>query len=206
MSATDELSFSGGGFVELVSTGANMAIQSESGMSLQSITSSISINTTSTGATYIGNSTGGLNLKGDFITTEAPIRTSGLTYPISDTLSLGYFNSTTTTTKFTASVANLASLSIPCAGCFLVEGNFVFGATFLAQSFTSISLTTSSGGFDGNRSFIIPQNSASGGYGSRVSSVFNFTGASTVYFTGQAGTALGGSNTQSNYFSITRIA
>lgn len=164
------------------------------------------INRTGTSATNIGNATGGLALKGNFITTEAPIRTSGLTYPISDTTSLGYFNSTTSTTKFTTAVANLASLSIPSAGCYLVEGNFVFGTVFLAQNFTSISLTTSSGGFDNGRCFVIPQNSAAGGYASRISSIFNFTGASTVYFTGQAATALGATNTQSNYMSITRIA
>lgn len=165
------------------------------------------INRTGTSATSIGNATGTLTLQGNFITNQAPTRNTGLTYPITDTTSLGYHIRTTTTTKMTAAQANLASLAIPAAGCYLVEGNFIFtGTTFQVEAFTTVSLSTTSATVDITRQQTVYQGNVGGNYAQHITSIINFTAAGTVYFVGLAQIALPATPTQSNTMAITRIA
>lgn len=141
------------------------------------------------------------------ITNTNPTVNSGLTYPIATTTALGYHTSTTSTTKFTTAAANLASLSIPAAGCYLCEGQFYFsGAVYTAQVFTTISISTTSATVNTQRQQTAHQGGVGGNYAGQVTSIFNFTGASTVYLVGLAQNALGGTSNQQNFFSITRIA
>ena len=134
------------------------------------------------------------------------IKTSYVTYPIvTPTNAIGYFNSTTTSTKFTTAAANMASLSIPCAGCYLCEAQFMFLTPFIVTQYTTQSLSTTSATLDNKRQNTIFQ-SVSGGYGNHITSIVNFTAASTIYMVGLSATALGATNLQTNYLSITRIA
>ena len=139
------------------------------------------------------------------ITNTVPSANSGLTYPITTSTQLGYFTSATSTTKFTTALQNLSSLSLPQAGCYLVEGQFQFSTPFTAVSYTTISLSTSTATLDKKRQMTIIQTSA-GGYGDRLTSIFNVTATTTVYLVGLAGASLGGTSLQDNYISVTRIA
>jgi hypothetical protein len=139
--------------------------------------------------------------------TPLKIETTYTTYPITTNTAVGFFTSTTTSTKFIGNTTNnLASIAIARAGCYLVEGNFLFLANPVSQSFTGISLSTVSATENQQRSMIISQASTAGGYGSHITSIFNITAATTFYLTGRSGTALGGTATQTNYLSVTRIA
>jgi len=140
------------------------------------------------------------------ITNTNPTVNSGLTYPISTNTALGYFLSTTTTTKGTVANINLASLLIPGAGCWLVEACFMWSGTGTPQNYTAIGLSTTSATFDNKRQQVFYQGGVAGGYGNNIQSIFNTTGASTVYFVMQVPTAVGGATVQNNYLAITRIA
>lgn len=132
---------------------------------------------------------------------------SGLVYPINNTSALGYYTSTTNTNKMTAAVTNLASLAIPAAGCYLVEGQFYFGGSiFTPQTFTIIGISTTSATVDNTRQITAYQGGASGNYAQHITSIVNYTASGTVYLVGTAQNALGATATQSNFMSITRIA
>ena len=129
------------------------------------------------------------------------------TYPINTATAIGRYQSTTGTTKFTASATNILSLAIPTAGCYIVEAQWYFsGTTFTAETYTTISISTTSGAVDNTRQITAYQGGVSGNYAGHITSVVNFTSASTAYFVGLAGTALGSTSVQNNSMSITRIA
>lgn len=130
-----------------------------------------------------------------------------VSYPVTGTYSVGYHTSTTSTTKFTNAAANLASLSIPAAGCYLCEGQWYFsGTVYTAQAFTTISISTTSATVNTQRQQTAYQGGVGGNYAGQVTSIFNFTGPSTVYLVGVAQNTLGATSNQQNFFSITRIA
>lgn len=187
--------------VSITTTGASLGginIRANVGLNLESTTTTIT--------KKIGGTTK-QTISSTLITNTVPTVNSGLTYPITTTTAIGYHTSTTSTTKFTNVAANLASLSIPAAGCYLIEGQWLFtGAIFTAQTFTTISISTTSATVNTQRQQTAYQGGASGNYAGQVTSIFNFTGASTVYLVGVAQNTLGASATQSNFFSITRIA
>jgi hypothetical protein len=183
----------------------NIALQIGGNTRIDIVDATVTINPTGTITNQI-NGTAKQTISSTLITNTNPTVNSGLTYPISTTTALGYYTSTTSATKFTASNANMASLSIPGAGCWLVEGNFQFGTVFLAQAFTFLSLSTTSATLDSTRIMVLAQANQAGDYGNRLTSIFNTTGATTVYLVGRTQTALGGTNTQSNFMSATKIA
>jgi len=132
---------------------------------------------------------------------------SSITYPITNTNAVGYHIRTTTATKMTNAQANLASLTIPFAGCYLVEGNFIFtGASFQVEAFTTVSISATSGTVDITRQQTVYQGNVGGNYAQHISSIINFTSSGTVYFVGLAQISLGAAPTQSNTMAITRIA
>lgn len=139
------------------------------------------------------------------ITSPLQIDPTFVSYPVTGTHSVGRFLSTTTLTKGTTANINLASLSIPVAGCWLVEGCFMWSGTGTAQQYSAIGLSTTSAVFDNKRQSVVYQGGASGGYGNQVTSVFNFTSAGTVYFVQQVPTNVGASTVQNNYMSATRL-
>lgn len=182
------------------------------------LTSNLDMNLTSTTGKFVfnvvdttkdfkfqSNSINKLAVNNTKITHYVPTVNSGLTYPLTTTSQLGYFTSATSTTKFTTSLQNLSSLSLPEAGCYLVEGQFQFATPYTAVIYTSISLSTTSATQDKKRQMTIIQTSA-GGYGDRLTSIFNVTATTTVYLVGIAGVALGATSLQDNYISVTRIA
>jgi len=141
------------------------------------------------------------------IDTPIAVDTGYTTYPITTANRIGRFSSTTGTTEFTNVAANILSLAIPSAGCYLCEGQFYFsGASFTAQTFTTISLSTTSATVDNTRQNTSYQGGAGGNYANHITSVLHFTGASTLYLVGLAQNTLGAAPTQSNYLSATRIA
>jgi hypothetical protein len=152
------------------------------------------------------NGTSKQTITSTLITNSVPTVNSGLTYPISTTTAIGYTLTTTTTTKGTVANINLASLAIPGAGCYLVEACFMWSGTGTAQTYSAIGLSTTSATFDNKRQQVSYQGGAAGGYGNQITSIFNFTGASTVYFVMQVPTAVGGATNQNNYLAFTRIA
>jgi hypothetical protein len=164
---------------------------------------------TSNPTTTIDNKIGGTSkqtITSTLITNSVPTVNSGLTYPISTTTAIGYTLTTTTTTKGTVANINLASLAIPGAGCYLVEACFMWSGTGTAQTYSAIGLSTTSATFDNKRQQVSYQGGAAGGYGNQITSIFNFTGSSTVYFVMQVPTAVGGATNQNNYLAFTRIA
>lgn len=143
------------------------------------------------------------------VTLSVPLQMDNayVTYPISTATAVGRYQSTTGTTKFTAAATNILSLAIPRAGCYIVEAQFYFSGTiFTPETFTIISISTTSGVIDNTRQITAYQGGASGNYAGHITSVVNFTSASTVYFVGTAQNALGATSAQSNFMSITRIA
>lgn len=210
--------------VNITSQNLDVTIQSYTGNVTTSsaqattLTSNLDMNLTSTTGKFVfnvvdttkdfkfqSNSINKLAVNNTKITHYVPTVNSGLTYPLTTTSQLGYFTSATSTTKFTNSLANLSSLSLPEAGCYLVEGQFQFASPYTAVSYTSISLSTTSVTQDKKRQMTIPQPSA-GGYGNRLTSIFNVTATTTVYLVGISGVALGATALQDNYISVTRIA
>jgi hypothetical protein len=130
-----------------------------------------------------------------------------LVYPINNTSALGYFTSTTTATKGTVANINLASITIGSVpGCYLVEGGFLWSGTGTAQNYTALGLSTTSLTFDATRQQLFYQGGVAGGYGNRMSSIFNVNAAVTFYLIMQVPTAVGAATIQTNYLSITRIA
>jgi len=128
------------------------------------------------------------------------------TYPITSANSIGRFLTTTTTTKSTTSATNLASLAIPSAGCWLLEGQYLWSVAGTAQTYHSISLSATSATFDNTRINVMYNGGASGGYSNRMTSIFNLTAATTIYFVGVVPTTLTGAQVQTNTFTATRIA
>jgi hypothetical protein len=152
------------------------------------------------------NSIDKLKVNNTAITNYVPTVNSGLAYPLTTTTQLGYFTSTTSTTKFTTGYQNLTSLAITQKGCYLFEGQFTFSAPYTAPNYTTISLSTTSLTVDRTREMTIIQQNA-GGFGNRLTSIFNINNTSTtVYLVGIAGVALGGASLQNNYISVTKIA
>lgn len=152
------------------------------------------------------NGTSKQTITNTLITNAVPTVNTGLTYPITTTTAIGYTLTTTTTTKGTTANINLASLAIPSAGCYLVEACFMWSGTGTAQTYTAIGLSTTSATFDNKRQQVLYQGGAAGGYGNQITSIFNFTGSSTVYFVMQVPTNVGATTTQNNYLAFTRIA
>jgi hypothetical protein len=128
------------------------------------------------------------------------------TYPITTANRVGRFTSTTSTTKSTTSPTNVISLSIPSQGCYIVEGGFIWSGTFTAEQYSTLSISTTSATLDNTRISVLYLGGAAGGYSNRLTSVVNFTAASTVYLVGQVPTALNAATVQSNYMAATRIA
>ena len=176
------------------------------GVEVQEIGASGIINNPTGTITNQINGTTKQTISSTLITNTNPTVNSGLTYPISTNTALGYFLSTTTTTKGTLANINLASLSIPGAGCWLVEACFMWSGTGTPQNYTAIGLSTTSATFDNKRQQVFYQGGVAGGYGNNIQSIFNTTGASTVYFVMQVPTAVGGATVQNNYLAITKIA
>jgi hypothetical protein len=186
--------------------GTNMALAAVGDIGITANTALNLESTTTTITKKIGGTTK-QTISSTLITNTVPTVNTGLTYPITTTTAIGYHTSTTSTTKFTNVAANLASLSIPAAGCYLIEGQWYFsGAVFTAQTFTTISISTTSATVNTQRQQTAYQGGASGNYAGQVTSIFNFTGASTVYLVGVAQNTLGATSNQQNFFSITRIA
>lgn len=128
------------------------------------------------------------------------------TYPITTANKIGRFSSATSTTKSTTSPTNVISLSIPSQGCYIVEGGYIWSGTGTAEQYSILSISTTSATLDNTRISVLYQGGASGGYANRLTSVVNFTGASTVYLVGQVPTTLNAATVQSNYMAATRIA
>lgn len=128
------------------------------------------------------------------------------TYPITTANKIGRFSSATSTTKSTTSPTNVISLSIPSQGCYMVEGGYIWSGTGTAQQYSILSISTTSATLDNTRISVLYQGGAAGGYANRLTSVVNFTGASTVYLVGQVPTTLNAATVQSNYMAATRIA
>jgi hypothetical protein len=82
----------------------------------------------------------------------------------------------------------------------------MWSGTGTAQTYSAIGLSTTSATFDNKRQQVSYQGGAAGGYGNQITSIFNFTGSSTVYFVMQVPTAVGGATNQNNYLAFTRIA
>lgn len=132
---------------------------------------------------------------------------SGLVYPINNTSALGYYSTTTTTTKSGTVATNLASITIGSTpGCYLVEAQYLWSVAGTPQVYHSISLSTTSATFDNTRINVMYNGSASGGYSNRMSSIFNVNAAVTFYFVGIVPTALVAAQVQTNTMSITKIA
>jgi hypothetical protein len=132
---------------------------------------------------------------------------NGFVYPINFSSATGFFTTTTTATKGTVANINLASITIGSTpGCYLVEGSFLWSGTGTAQNYTALGLSTTSLTFDATRQQVFYQGNVAGGYGNRMSSIFNVNAAVTFYLIMQVPTAVGAATVQTNYLSVTKIA
>ena len=141
--------------------------------------------------------------------TSSPITASGITYPISNANAIGYYNSIGSTITFNPSsaIVSLASVTIPCPGVWIVEGQFTFLSPYQPVLYTQLSLSLTSIALDSTRTDTKNQNGASGGYASHITSIFNISNSTTtIYLMGQAGSSNAGQLVQKNVLSITRIA
>jgi len=128
-------------------------------------------------------------------------------YPVGTASATGYFTSITTATKGTVANINLASITIGSVpGCYLVEGSFLWSGVGTAQNYTALGLSTTSLTFDNTRTQTFYQGGVAGGYGNRLSSIFNVNAATTFYLIMQVPTAVGATTVQTNYLSLTKIA
>lgn len=164
----------------------------------------VTINPTTTIDNKI-NGTSKQTISSTLITNTVPTVNTGLTYPIATTTALGYHTSTTSTVKSTIANINLASLSLS-AGCWLCEACFMWSGPGTAMQYNAIGLSTTSAVFDNKRQSVSYLGGASGGYGNQVTSVFNFTTTTTLYFVMQTNVNVGATTVQNNYLSATRIA
>jgi hypothetical protein len=138
------------------------------------------------------------------ITSPLQIDPTFVSYPVTGTHSVGRFLSTTSTVKSTIANINLASLSLS-AGCWLCEGCFMWSVAGTAMQYNAIGLSTTSAVFDNKRQSVSYLGGASGGYGNQITSVFNLTTTTTVYFVMQTNANVGASTVQNNYMSATRL-
>jgi hypothetical protein len=202
----------GGGSINFIAPNSYLTLTGASNIIIgavtkQQITSSQITNNPTTSITNKINSVDKQTITSTTITNTIPTVNSGLTYPITTATAIGYYTSTTTATKMSSAQGNLASITVANAGCYLVEGNFIFtGATFQVEAYTTVSISTTSGTVDTTRQQTVYQGNVGGNYAQHITSIINLNAGGTIYFVGLAQISLPATPTQSNTMSVTRIA
>ena len=127
---------------------------------------------------YILDVSGNTNIAGNFL-----IQQTSYTQPMTNNYQLGYTNTTTSVVSITSTISNIASITLPIAGVWIVEGQM--RATFSSTNIYSISLSTTSATDDPTRLNVNYINSTNTLFGSNITSVFTATASTTVYLVGK---------------------